>query len=109
MARDRAGRDEPGNGGAGRDGKATRPAESVGTIFARVMRDVGAAARRQRFTGAVDLGVTFESVAVDEEGWLTVVVGGADTKRTSTQIRLSTRMHFDAGVQAGAGEGPGPE
>nr|MDJ0872879.1 hypothetical protein [Gammaproteobacteria bacterium] len=47
------------------------------------------------YTGVVDIGVTFKSVSVDRDGFVSVLIGGNDSQETTTQIQLATRVHLD--------------
>ncbi len=68
---------------------------SVGDVFASAIDEVMQMRDSGKFTGVVDVGVTFKSVAVDRDGFLSVVVGGNDSQETTTQIQLATRVHLE--------------
>ena len=75
--------------------RTDRDGLTVGEVFESAIADVLQMRNTIGFKGVVDVGVTFKSVAVDREGFISVVIGGNDSKETTTQIQIATRVHLD--------------
>ena len=68
---------------------------TVGEVFESAINDVVEMRKSIGFKGVVDVGVTFKSVSVDRDGFISVIIGGSDSQETTTQIQLATRVHLD--------------
>ncbi|MDJ0873031.1 MAG: hypothetical protein QNJ87_14860 [Gammaproteobacteria bacterium] len=78
------------------DGNRTsRDALTIGEVFETAIADVLEMRSTLGYTGVVDIGVTFKSVSVDRDGFVSVLIGGNDSQETTTQIQLATRVHLD--------------
>ena len=75
--------------------RTDRDALTVGEVFESAIADVLKMRESVGFKGVVDVGVTFKSVAVDRDGFISVAIGGNDSQETTTQIQLATRVHLD--------------
>jgi hypothetical protein len=67
---------------------------TVGEVFEATVGDVMDMQTEIGFRGVVDVGVTFNAVAIHKSGLLGAVFGG-EGQETSTTVKLATRVHIE--------------
>lgn len=77
-------------------GKAEIPAGSAEKVFIESIKRVKQLGTENKINAAVDLGVTFSSVMIDEKGGLLALFKGKSTNHQSIELKLATRIYLEA-------------
>jgi hypothetical protein len=74
--------------------RATIPSGSAERIFIESIKNIKELGKESKLKAAVDLGVTFSSVSINENGSLIALLKGKDTKNQSVELKLATRIYL---------------
>jgi len=76
--------------------KAALPAGSAEKIFIESIKRIQTMGETEKINAAVDVGVVFSSVMIDEKGSFIALFKGRDTKQQSIELKLATRIYLSA-------------